>query len=505
MSNYKSYSSKLINVGSHSSFMFLIQGKLAKESYDYKIGTPCTWFFDDEDTKEFLDNESIELVSTASRYRANSFDFTADSGLLENKFYYSSPVDPQIEFMFIFKLNDINEKVVLPRLFFSCKPSKDSTTDILRTSLAMDNVNEKLIDNNSDNSVAIKPNDVIVIKKGADDYLYNKERVEASTDIELIPLNGDQESVIRKGRVELYYNTDETIYKFRIKKTAKEQRLEPTLVFMDDKTGRTSTLVLYNRVKEKTIDDYLPVYHYEDNDEQIAVVEPFSILYVSVSRSAQRVGPNKQPDYSYLDNIKEIEDSEVIDIIDVDSDGCDGEPGGCIVTKTYKYLIKNVQHEDELPKIKLYTDDPIGGQFEKALEITLKLKSTECALDDYPCCTKDDPKVLYQDDDGDWSVENGDWCIIKKQEIKTNDTSPRLIRTCEVGKLGYPCCDGLDNITDIRKVYFHYIGVQEDRECGLYTCVYTGDYPVCKTTTKVVYTDTEKWGVENNEWCVLCL
>jgi len=67
----------------------------------------------------------------------------------------------------------------------------------------------------------------------------------------------------------------------------------------------------------------------------------------------------------------------------------------------------------------------------------------------YPCCksTKD---VVYTDADGEWGVENNDWCGIEN---------------CWSSKLGYPCC---------------------------------------KSTTQVVYVDSDgNWGVENDEWCGL--
>jgi len=71
----------------------------------------------------------------------------------------------------------------------------------------------------------------------------------------------------------------------------------------------------------------------------------------------------------------------------------------------------------------------------------------------YPCC-KTTSQVVYQDKDGDWGVENGEWCGI-----------PSSASACWSAALGYPCC----------------------------------------TKTKdVVYTDDSgKWGVENNEWCGL--
>ena len=69
----------------------------------------------------------------------------------------------------------------------------------------------------------------------------------------------------------------------------------------------------------------------------------------------------------------------------------------------------------------------------------------------YPCCTSSNPQVLYTDADGDWSVENNDWCGIQK------------VASCWSEPLGYPCC---------------------------------------KYTSDVVYVDGDgKWGVENNDWC----
>jgi len=65
----------------------------------------------------------------------------------------------------------------------------------------------------------------------------------------------------------------------------------------------------------------------------------------------------------------------------------------------------------------------------------------------YPCCTKT-TEVVYHDDDGDWGVENNDWCGIE---------------TCWSLKLGYPCC---------------------------------------VNTNVVYYTDDDgEWGIENNDWC----
>ncbi|OUM68451.1 family 5 glycoside hydrolase, partial [Piromyces sp. E2] len=79
--------------------------------------------------------------------------------------------------------------------------------------------------------------------------------------------------------------------------------------------------------------------------------------------------------------------------------------------------------------------------------------NTSCfSYPDYPCCQ--DNIVVYSDNDGDWGVENNEWCGI-------NSSS-----SCWSKALGYECCTG----------------------CS------------------VVYTDNDgDWGVENNEWCgIIC-
>jgi len=66
----------------------------------------------------------------------------------------------------------------------------------------------------------------------------------------------------------------------------------------------------------------------------------------------------------------------------------------------------------------------------------------------YPCC-QTTTEVVYQDNDGDWGVENGQWC--------------GLGTACWSTALGFPCCT---------------------------------------TTTQVVYKDNDgDWGVENGDWC----
>jgi hypothetical protein len=71
----------------------------------------------------------------------------------------------------------------------------------------------------------------------------------------------------------------------------------------------------------------------------------------------------------------------------------------------------------------------------------------------YPCC-KSSCEVIYSDDDGEWGVEDADWCGIEASKCKKDG--------CFSEEMGYPCCS----------------------DCS------------------VVYTDSDGgWGVEGDDWC----
>ncbi|ORX66977.1 hypothetical protein BCR32DRAFT_238148 [Anaeromyces robustus] len=73
----------------------------------------------------------------------------------------------------------------------------------------------------------------------------------------------------------------------------------------------------------------------------------------------------------------------------------------------------------------------------------------------YQCCTSCD--IVYEDNDGSWGIENGDWC-----GINTSCFSEEADNGCFSINFGFPCCS---------------------------SCVY-------------YYEDDDgKWGVENNNWC----
>ena len=55
--------------------------------------------------------------------------------------------------------------------------------------------------------------------------------------------------------------------------------------------------------------------------------------------------------------------------------------------------------------------------------------------------------MVYVDENGQWGVENNEWCIIKKdKKEKKEEITSKLIRTCKGEKIGYPCCQKKEKV-----------------------------------------------------------
>ncbi|ORX61266.1 alpha/beta-hydrolase [Piromyces finnis] len=59
-----------------------------------------------------------------------------------------------------------------------------------------------------------------------------------------------------------------------------------------------------------------------------------------------------------------------------------------------------------------------------ALFLTSKV-SADCWSErlGWPCCSNSNAEVVYVDEDGDWGVENNDWCGIKKEQAPSNNAA----------------------------------------------------------------------------------
>jgi len=107
----------------------------------------------------------------------------------------------------------------------------------------------------------------------------------------------------------------------------------------------------------------------------------------------------------------------------------------------------------------------------------------------YPCCKGN--KVVYTDKDGQWGVENGQWCGIEASI------------SCFSLDLGYPCCEGNTVVfSDDRGDW----GVENKKWCGIGegpdACFSLALGYSCCEGCKVEYTDKSgKWGVEHKQWC----
>jgi hypothetical protein len=88
-----------------------------------------------------------------------------------------------------------------------------------------------------------------------------------------------------------------------------------------------------------------------------------------------------------------------------------------------------------------------------------------------------------------------------------NNSQPTSQSKCfsEDKNLGYPCCQNCYVIESDENGDY---GIENGEWCSIpYSCsksdLHENGYPYCKNTKIVVYTDDVEWGVENNEWCVI--
>jgi len=100
------------------------------------------------------------------------------------------------------------------------------------------------------------------------------------------------------------------------------------------------------------------------------------------------------------------------------------------------------------------------------IEITPTSDSGECwakALG-YSCCKGCD--VIYSDNDGDWSIENDEWCGIIDKKCNGSGNDSKCFS--EEKNMGYPCCDNCEVITTDSDGGW---GIKNNNWCGIpYKC-----------------------------------
>eukprot|EP00833_Pecoramyces_ruminatium_P003499 jgi/Orpsp1_1/1177531/evm.model.c7180000061824.2 len=75
----------------------------------------------------------------------------------------------------------------------------------------------------------------------------------------------------------------------------------------------------------------------------------------------------------------------------------------------------------------------INSVFILSLLTTSIKASSECWSEPiYPCCTGSNFSYIETDSNGSWSIENGDWCGIPKEEEQ------KPLEECWSESLGYP-------------------------------------------------------------------
>jgi predicted RNase H-like HicB family nuclease len=156
----------------------------------------------------------------------------------------------------------------------------------------------------------------------------------------------------------------------------------------------------------------------------------------------------------------------------------------------------------DFPYAKVYLGNSNNEPIEKQDTCSAKI-----IAQGYECCPSD-CETIYTDDDGDWGVNNNQWCGCGNKK-----TEPKPIGSCSVNILnqGYECCP-----SDCEVIYTDNDGdwgVNNNQWCGCgnrtsvpeVTCssnIKAQGYKCCSANCIVYYTDADgDWGIENDEWC----
>ncbi|ORX76204.1 hypothetical protein BCR32DRAFT_224457 [Anaeromyces robustus] len=113
----------------------------------------------------------------------------------------------------------------------------------------------------------------------------------------------------------------------------------------------------------------------------------------------------------------------------------------------------------------------------------------------FNCCSNPNAPVVYEDNDGQWGFENGNWCGIPKTQ------------SCWSTVLGFNCCSN-PNTPVVYEDNDGQWGLENNNWCGIpkkevQSCWSTSlGYNCCSSCISVVSVDNSgKWGIENGDWC----
>eukprot|EP00833_Pecoramyces_ruminatium_P004329 jgi/Orpsp1_1/1178361/evm.model.c7180000065000.2 len=124
-------------------------------------------------------------------------------------------------------------------------------------------------------------------------------------------------------------------------------------------------------------------------------------------------------------------------------------------------IIEKIKTIESVKSVGVNTEAELAQpSVEPSVEPTEEQNDCKANLIGYSCCSDSNTTVVYHDDDGDWGIENNEWCGITSISSSTS-------------------------VTEDDKCFSEFLG---------YSC--------CSSCTDVVFTDEDgKWGIEDGNWC----
>lgn len=258
-------------------------------------------------------------------------------------------------------------------------------------------------------------------------------------------------------------------------------------------------------------------------------VDPNSLLILEFGNNSA------SPEQWVISNLNEITATGLVEFKTIQyRNDCET---GCGETSIFTFEIKNVTDRKLLPILKFEVRSSSGNSMGN-VNVTLNLTKEapeipEIPLEEFTYQVNKDTEIVVSSHslikielEMD-STAQYEWLISNANEI---DNSGLV----EIAGNTYNFCGDKENCVNTATFSFHVKEIEEGDELPEIKFSYddmflwkTGErkititlkregelveekcqpkdgYPVCKTTKKVVYTDSDKWGVENNQWCIIC-
>ena len=149
-----------------------------------------------------------------------------------------------------------------------------------------------------------------------------------------------------------------------------------------------------------------------------------------------------------------------------------------------------------------FRESPYANNY-KAETIYAEVRHSGCNNTGYSCCMFDTTSVILRDNDGQWGIENDQWCLFENKS-NTSEYGDMDPNKCWSESQGYSCCKNATTTVRTTDSKGYLWGIENNEWCGITGAQcknYSNEYPCCKRCKVHTQDQSGYWGVEDGHWC----